>query len=312
MTGLHQTGVARENLVFTSGYGYPHTYVRSFLKSISRNMKSADVVLFYHQTSRHCVNQLHEYLGRVRVVKPSGHVVRRAISFLPRGRGLTSRLVHQVARKLDYEGRLHALIDATLHIHCARYSWVKSYCDVVDISRYKKIMLCDARDVIVQNDAFERIDERHFVTGGEEKRIREDSLGNQAWIRHYYGPDILNKLLDEWIICAGVSLGPREMVLEYVHEMVREVDRVCRPSGFGDQAIHNYLIRTKRLNFPVHVSKSTEGIIATLYHYDHHFEPKRIVLDTSHNISLENGAVPCIVHQYDRFPKLRRHYSVIY
>jgi hypothetical protein len=298
MTGLRQPGAAKENLVFSSGYGYPPTYLRAFLKSISRNMKTADVILFYHDTSEHYLSQLREYLSTVRVVKPKGHLVRRAIGLLPRGRGLTSHLVHYLAP---------SLVGATSRIQCARYFWVKSYCDLVDITQYKRIMLCDSRDVVVQSDAFDMVDGIGFITGTEERRIGE-CPSNRSWIYSHYGRHILKELWDEWIVCSGVSLGPREMVLEYVHAMTQEfnrsIDSENKRTG-GDQVVHNYLIRTKELNFPVHVSKSSDGIIGTLGYYD----PKRIVLDEFGSTSLENGVTPCIIHQYDRVPELRQHYS---
>jgi hypothetical protein len=74
-----------ENLVLSSGIGYSLAYLRVVLKSISRNMKSADVVLFYHDTSEQVVSHLREYLSTVQVIKPGDHAIRRAISILPRG-----------------------------------------------------------------------------------------------------------------------------------------------------------------------------------------------------------------------------------
>jgi hypothetical protein len=94
--------------------------------------------------------------------------------------------------------------------------------------------------------------------------------------------------------------------------MVQELKRIGRRLGvycFGvgeDQAVHNYLIRTKALNFAVHASKSDNGIIGTLGYYDR----QRIVIDDSANISVDNGEVtPSIIHQYDRFPEFRQHYG---
>ena len=167
-------------------------------------------------------------------------------------------------------------------------------------------MLCDSRDVVVQSDAFDKVDGIGFVTGAEEKRIGECPF-NQSWIYTHYGRDVLKELWDEWTVCSGVSLGPREMVLDYVHAMTQELSRIAKPAS-GDQAVHNYLIRTKALNFPVHVSKSSNGIIGTLYYYD----PKRLAIDEFRGISLENGVTPCIIHQYDVFPELCQHYSRVY
>ena len=293
-----------ENLVFSAGYGYPPAYLKAFLQSISCNMKSADVILFYHDTSEQAVSHLRDYLGTVQVIKPNGHAIRRAISFLPRGRGITSKLVNKLGQKLVNQP-YSSVLAGSYNIAFARYLWVADYCDRVDIRQYKRVMLCDSRDVIVQSDVFDKIDNISFVTGLEERRIRED-FWNQKWICEFYGKDTLRELRDEVIVCSGVSLGPREIVLEYVCRMTQELGRSVSPGG--DQGMHNYLIRSNALKFPVHLTKSTDGIIGTLHFYD----KDRVFVNDAGNISVENGVAPSIVHQYDRFPKLSEHVAKIY
>jgi hypothetical protein len=171
-------------------------------------------------------------------------------------------------------------------------------------------MLCDSRDVVVQSDAFDKVDYISFVTGAEEKRIGECFL-NQTWIYNCYGKDVLRMLSDETIVCSGVSLGSREIVLEYLHSVIQEVKRlgaVAAGSATIDQCVHNYLIRTNALNFPVHLTKTIDGIIGTLHHYDR----KKIVVDGADNISVENDIAPSIIHQYTRFPELCEHVVRIY
>jgi hypothetical protein len=167
-----------ENLVLSWGVGYSPAYLRAFLKSISRNMKSADVVLFYHDTSEQAVSHLRDYLGTVQVIRPSDHAIRRAISILPRGSITTSKLLNRIGRKLVT--RPHSpLFTGTYLVHFARHFWAAEYCDRVDIRQYKRVMLCDSRDVIVQSDVFDQIDNIRFVTGLEERRIGE-SAANQG------------------------------------------------------------------------------------------------------------------------------------
>src|SRR5262245_10393778 len=179
-----------ENLVFSSGYGYPRTYLTAFLKSISRNMKTADVILFYHDSSEESVSYLRKYLDRVRVIKPSDHLVRRTISILPRRRKRITRSISSLARKLDNSQPYSPLLTATYHATLARYFWVTNYCDRVDISQYRRLMLCDSRDVVIQNDAFDKANDISFVTGREERLIEECSL-NQHWIYQCYGADVV-------------------------------------------------------------------------------------------------------------------------
>jgi hypothetical protein len=297
-----------DNLIFSSGYGYPPHYLKAFLKSISRNMKSADVILFYHDLSKQTVSHLREYLERIQIVKPCDHSVRQAINSLPRGRILASRLIHQLRRKVINQPYSY-LLTGIYHVHFARYFWVVDYCDRVDIRQYRRVMLCDSRDVIVQSDVFDKVDDISFVTGGEDRHIGECPF-DKAWIYNYYGKDVLQTLSDEWIACAGISLGPREIVLAYLRAVTQEIERHgTRLLGLtGDQAIHNYLIRTNALDFPVEVTKTVDGIIGTLNYFDR----GRLVFDSANNISIDNGVTPSIIHQYDRLPELSEHVAKIY
>ena len=295
----------RENLVLSSGYGYPVEYLQPFLKSIARNMQSADVILFYHDTSEHAVSHLRNFLGRLKVVKPSDHLVRQAISILPRGRKRLSQLIHPFAQRLS---PYSPLLTGIYSVHYARYFWAAEYCERVNVTQYKKVMLCDSRDVVVQSDVFDKVDDVRFVTGAEEKRIGECHF-NQAEIYDYYGPDILRMLSDQVIVCSGVSLGSRKFVLEYLRAMTQEVRRINKPASEGyDQSIHNYLVRTNALNFPVRITRSADGIIATLGYYD----SDKIVVDAEDSVSVENGITPSILHQYDRLQNLSEHFARIY
>ena len=300
----------RENLVLSSGYGYPVEYLQPFLKSIARNMQSADVILFYHDTSEHAVSHLRNFLGRLKVVKPSDHLVRQAISILPRGRKRLSQLIHPFAQRLS---PYSPLLTGIYSVHYARYFWAAEYCERVNVTQYKKVMLCDSRDVIVQSDVFDKIDHITFVTGADERRIGECS-GNQNYILESYGKDVGNEIVrqlwKELIINSGVSLGPREAVLEYLQMVTKEIKYVGKTlvdGRQGDQGIHNYLIRSNVLKFPVRVTKSTDGIIGTLYNYD---EDKISINGDS--ILLENGVAPRLIHQYDRVLKLSHHVEGIY
>jgi hypothetical protein len=295
-----------ENLVFSTGYGYPVEYLQPFLKSISRNMQSADVVLFYHDTSEHAVNRLRNYLGTVKVIKPSDHLVRQAITILPKGRRTLSQLIHPLTRNLSpYSPSLTGIYS----VNFARYFWAAEFCERVDITQYKKVMLCDSRDVIVQSDVFDKVDQINFVTGTEERRIGECPF-NQDYVLGSYGKDILGKLWEEVIVNSGVSLGPRESVLEYLRAVTQEMKRIGKRlvgGRRGDQSIHNYLIRSNALKFPVRITKSMDGIIGTLAYYD----KDRIFIDAD-NVCLENGITPSIIHQYDYFPKVSHHVARLY
>jgi hypothetical protein len=300
------------NLIISSGYSYPPSYMRVFLKSIAKNAPTTDVVLFYHDASAQTISLLQEYLSTVNVVQPSDYVLRKARDLLlTRGKNRILGAIHRVGQVIERNvgASYLPLLTATYDVILARYFWASHYLRNTDINKYDYIMLSDCRDVVIQSDPFEKINGNYFISGAEEKRIEECTI-NQNWIYETYGADVLRNIKGEWIICSGVSIGSRSLLVAYVSAMANELKRmdgklVGRVGG--DQAIHNYIIRTKALNFEVQTTKSVDGIIATLHHYD-----EKCIGINGNNIVIENGVIPSVVHQYDRFCFLREHCAEIY
>jgi hypothetical protein len=158
---------------------------------------------------------------------------------------------------------------------------------------FANVLLTDSRDVVLQQNPFERIGPR-LVSGLEEKTIGDCST-NSDWITDVYGADVQITLSDRRIVCAGVTLGPIAEVEQYLVAMCREIwkrlPKVALIAQY-DQGIHNYLIYNGRINLA--------GIIATL-HYEN---PCNIKMDAAAGVVTVQEKAPAIIHQYDRHRNL--------
>ena len=79
--------------------------------------------------------------------------------------------------------------------------------------------------------------------------------------------------------------------------MVEEAARHSRPMGSHDQGIHNYLLRTGRLD-PVYVQENGCGAVLTMG------LQKQIDVDSEGRILNHRGDLPAVLHQYDRHVEL--------
>jgi hypothetical protein len=136
---------------------------------------------------------------------------------------------------------------------------------------------------------------------------------------------------DKPMLCSGTTIGTRSAMLEYLRIMHKEMDEwmndtkcCCIPKNGDDQAIHNYLYYTGKLDHIAVVIPNRMGLVhtigamATLILYTHQAK-KREPFDLDHNgfggwLGLQygltdkegyivdyNGERSFIVHQYDRF-----------
>ena len=108
---------------------------------------------------------------------------------------------------------------------------------------YRRVLLTDVRDVIFQSNPFEIHTTAPVSFAAEDARIHQDQAWNSRWLCELYGEAVLNEVADNWISCAGTTLGTVEGIVHYLdvmcHELVsREFDR----SAIYDQGIHNYIV----------------------------------------------------------------------
>jgi len=164
---------------------------------------------------------------------------------------------------------------------------------------FANLLLTDSRDVLLQEDPFDRIGDG-LVSGVEEKTIG-DCPHNSYWIEQIYGPAVLSRMSHRKIVCSGVTIGPVYKMEPYLVAMCAEMwKHLARAaaSPYFDQGIHNYLIYGKRV--PLELSENPAGIIATLFYEDR----SNIQTDVATGRLVVRGMLPAIVHQYDRHADL--------
>jgi hypothetical protein len=157
---------------------------------------------------------------------------------------------------------------------------------------YANVMLSDVRDVVFQSNPFEREIGDELLCFLEDERL---TLGterhNRKWLQTAFGDTVAMELAAEPIVCAGVTIGPRAAMLDYLKVMVTFLLGL-RAQRIGlDQAVHNYVLH-RRLVPHARLVPNGQGLVATLG-----LVPAEAVG------ALVDGAA--VLHQYDRHPALQ-------
>lgn len=185
--------------------------------------------------------------------------------------------------------------------HClsARFVYFRSY--LRRHAEYDTVLISDVRDVVFQTNPFAApsktglhvFEEYGGVPLGEQQN-------NASWIRNLYGPETLAELAHYPIICAGVLLAERQVLLDVLDLLCREV--VTRYRGWGtDQGALNYLVRKERLrNVAVHSFGHGSAMHVGI-------APRSAIsTDVEGRVLTKDGTVCSIIHQYDRHEDVRR------
>jgi hypothetical protein len=115
------------------------------------------------------------------------------------------------------------------------------------------------------------------------------------WIKTRYGEETFHLLKNNPILCAGITGGKKDAVIELCNIMEREHNRLG--NRFVDQAALNVL--SKEQGFPSHTLHYTgDAGIATIGH------SMGICTVESGIVYGRDGIMPAIVHQYDRHPAI--------
>jgi hypothetical protein len=161
-----------------------------------------------------------------------------------------------------------------------------------------KIFICDTRDVVFQADPFEHemTTELEFFL---EMHHYKNCDCNTWWLKGgypgAYGEAVFNQIGDNYIICAGTTMGIRTGIIKYVDEMVKELNRILIEKNcyVTDQPTHGYLIYNGV--FPSYKLYHTgQGPISTMNRYDN------MKFDDNGNLLNFDGSICPIVHQWDR------------
>jgi hypothetical protein len=166
--------------------------------------------------------------------------------------------------------------------------------------KFRDVLLTDVRDVVFQHDPFDFpvSDRIHVAMENPDIPVGACPWTSQ-WLLAGYAPEVLERLKDKEMSCAGTTLGPAPHIMRYLDLMLAEIAGMKDAFTCADQAAHNVLLYEGKLN-PVEKLRNFEGPILTVGS-----EP-RYELNENNELVNRDGSRIAIIHQYDRHPRLLR------
>jgi hypothetical protein len=288
--------------IITFGVGYQFEDIRYFLESCKKYCPEADIYMYvgknYKQLKNECVKfeRLHLIQYEESVVPK---VIAKVFSFVP---GIQRRYA-TILQKLHLNNSLPKHHLQTIATPLLQFM-VKRFFVIEKLMKqlpHDLFMLTDLRDVLLQADPFTEIDQNTIITGIEPIKIHESEM-NARWIKNTFNETILNTLKDFQVACAGVTVGSRKAIVQYVNEMndhvMENLPKIIGMLG-PDQGIHIFLFYKGLAGLDTHLQSNGTGSIATL-HYStlDEFEAHAGLLNNKVQRKL------AVIHQYDRHPIL--------
>lgn len=174
-------------------------------------------------------------------------------------------------------------------------------CLLQEGARYRAVMLSDVRDVLFQADPFQ-------AWPGPGLHVFEEAAGrtigseasNLHWARQAFGPNTLEWLLKETILCSGTILGSVPSLIGFLEHFLQCFDHARRIRSAGiDQGVFNYAVRTwRRPDLTIHANGQAAVLTMGIM-------PRAdIRRDLAGRVVRGDGTVIPVLHQFDRHPDL--------
>lgn len=301
----------KRSLVITTAFGYTSDEVRPLAYSIHKNCPNTDLLI---QTSGKDLSRLitlQDEFPNIRfgiiqdspkIIKGRLALARKAVTHLTRKFRKALQNLGRSDKIYIEERRVFRVSTSQCHFLIRRFFWARSTILEPRNADYENIMLCDCRDVIVQKNPFTDAQDK-LITGAEANNLGACSM-NSKWMLQAYDQPTLDNIATHKILCAGVTLGSRDKILQYLNLFCAETTEVIRRKRTGflpnlDQAIHNNTLRkTEELEI---CESSHDGLIATIGCAE-----EDLISISPTNIVTVNNWTPSVIHQYDRIPWLNK------
>jgi hypothetical protein len=282
--------IPEKNLILGTIAHYDFPVLKPFFSTLRSTNYSGDVVLFHSDIAPPTTDRLRR-LGATLVPFEK---------FFPY---LQPTLAKHLIRWAD-DKRI-----SSLNIYCFRYLLAYAYLKEFG-EKYQHVMLTDVRDVIFQKDPFNFPIDAKLCCFLEREGV---SLGQQPinanWIELAFDKTTLEQLSDNPIACAGTTIGPTGLIIDYLEKMI---DLFLKAPGKGvetavqgiDQAMHNYLVFNGALP-ELRLFQNNDGPVLTLGIEDS-ISTNRFGL-----IVNKRNDAPNVVHQYDRHWQFAKRYHSV-
>ena len=308
-----------KSLIITTSFGYASSDLAPFINSARLNSPNSDILIFCAESDILSLKPLlrnHRQIMTRAVPSPPAIIKGTAKNLKAAARKFRRASLAATQRVMGSKHEIGVEVNSTfskstcqLHFLIRRFFWARQALLDNRLDNYADVMLCDSRDVLVQSDPFTGI-HGQLTSGEEVNRVGKCPI-NRGWIKKAYGKRILSQLENSKIICAGVTLGSRENILNYLNLFFEESMSLIDMHSTSylpnlDQAIHNKVLRLStelnpRLTGP-------NGHIATIGC----LQESDIDFDSKTRQVMIRGSRPAIVHQYDRSPSLSKFATMQY
>lgn len=168
------------------------------------------------------------------------------------------------------------------------------------IEKYKdveNVILPDTRDLVFQDNPFKYLSGKPLDLSVETKRIKECINYNRRWVMDLYGHAVYNDVKNNWILCAGVTGGKREAVIQLCDVLISEYTNLG--SSFVDQCTLNVFHAQGKLP-EAHLHFTGDNLVATIGH-----SLGNTNVNSDGYLVGYNGVIPAMVHQYDRHDNIK-------
>jgi len=166
---------------------------------------------------------------------------------------------------------------------------------------YDEIMISVSHDVLFLSNPFTNLTGNEIVSGAESTTIQQDEKSTQS-LKEIYSTDIYEQLKDKPVMSAGVTIGSKRAIVQFLNEVVDEVSH-CMPAilngSICDRAIHMKVFYTGLKGLDKGLEINGNGKIATL-----NFSGVQDFDYKNGSIQNKNGKELAVVHYFDRNAEL--------
>jgi len=166
---------------------------------------------------------------------------------------------------------------------------------------YDEIMISVSHDVLFLSNPFTNLTSNLIVSGAESTTIQQDAKSIQC-LQEIYSTDVFEQLKDKPVMSAGVTIGSKRALVQYLNEVIDEVSH-CMPAvpngSICDRAIHMKVFYSGLKGLDKGLEINGNGKIATL-----NFSGVQDFDYKNGSIQNKNGKELAIVHYFDRNAEL--------
>ena len=294
----------QSNAIIGFGVGYKFEQLQYFIRSCHQNLEDTDVFLFVgnniDQLRQDCAGYPSIHLVRYQE-NIAAKVVTKLMKMIPGCAVVYARMLRSLSRVGGFRSFADAMTLPLTQFMVKRFFIIHQFLKTIP---HKRIMITDIRDVIVQDNPFKFVTENTIMTGIEPVTNGECNL-NSKWIKNTFTQSEFEQLKDKLITCAGVTIGSRRAIEQYVNEMIdsiyANIEKIIGMLG-ADQAIHTKLFYEHLKGVNTRFEENGRGYIATL-----HFSKLDEFFLHEGRLFNSDSSQPAVVHQYDRHTDLARY-----